>query len=42
MHTYIINATSLILYNSDVFQLSKGHYQGVKLIHFNSKVNKMY
>jgi hypothetical protein len=41
MHTYIINTTSLTLYDTDMLRLSKGHPQGVKLVHFNSKVNKI-
>ena len=41
MHTYIINTTLLTLYNSDVFQPSKSYRQGVRQVHFSSKVNKM-
>ena len=38
--TFTINTTSLAPSHSDMFQPSKGHLQGVKLIHFNSKFNK--
>jgi len=39
MHTYINNIILLTLCHSDMFQPSKDHHQGVRQIHFNSKVN---
>ena len=41
MHTFVINATLLTRCHAYMFQPSKGHLQGVQLIHFRSKVNKM-
>ena len=40
MHTYC-SVTLLTLCHSDMFQPSKGHLRGVRLIRFNSRVNKM-
>jgi len=39
MHTFTINPTLLTLCHSAMFQPSKGHLQGVRLIHFKNKVN---
>jgi len=43
MHTYIIHATLLAFYYyySDIFQPSKGHPQGVRLVYFQSKINQI-
>ena len=41
MHTFIIYATLSALCHLDMFQPSKSHLQGLRLIHFQSKVNKM-
>ena len=41
-HTFIINVTLLTLRHSDMFQPSKGQLQGVRQIHFDSKVNKIF
>ena len=41
MHTYIIYATTLALCYADIFQPSKGHLQGVRLIYFHNKINKI-
>jgi hypothetical protein len=35
-----VNTTLLTLYHSDMHQPSKSHPQGVRLIHFKSKVNR--
>jgi hypothetical protein len=40
MHTCIIHSALLALCYSDVFQPSKGHPQGVRLVHFHSMINK--
>lgn len=40
-HKYIIHTTSLALYYFNMFQPSKGHTQGVPMIHFHSKSNKL-
>jgi len=40
-HTYIINTTLLTLYHSNMFGPSNDHPQGVWLMYFNSKDNKM-
>ena len=42
MHTYIISTTLLTLCHSDMFQLSKDHLQGVRLIHFHNNINKIF
>ena len=43
MHTYIIiNTTLLALCYSNMFQPSKGHPQGARLIHFHSKLNQIW
>jgi len=40
--TSLINTNLLLTrFHSDMFQLSKGHLQGVWQKHFNSRVNKM-
>jgi hypothetical protein len=41
MCTFIINTNLLTLCHFNIFQPSKGHLQGVQLIYFNSKINKM-
>jgi len=41
MHTFLFNTILLTLCHFDIFQPSKGHLQGVQLVHFNSKINKM-
>jgi len=41
MRTFITNTTLLTLFHSDMFQPSKGHFQGVRQMHCNRKVNKM-
>jgi hypothetical protein len=41
MHTYIIHITLLALCYSFMFRPSKGHLQGVQLIHFHSQINKL-
>jgi hypothetical protein len=41
MHTYIIYTTLLALYHSVMFRPSKGHPQGVRQIHFHSRINKI-
>jgi len=41
MHTLIIKAILLTRCHADMFQPLKGHLQGVQLVHFSSKVNKM-
>jgi len=40
MHTYIIKTPLSTLYHCDMLNPSKGHPQGVRLIHFSSKVKK--
>jgi len=39
MHRFIINTTLLPLCHSEMFQPFQGHLQGVRLTHFNSRVN---
>ena len=41
MHIYIIQNTLLAMCYSYVFQPSKGHPQGVRLIVFHSDINKI-
>jgi len=41
VHTFVVTTILLTLRNSDMFQPSKGHLQGVQQKHFNSKVSKM-
>jgi len=40
-HTYYYSTTLLTLHHSYVFQSSKDHPQGVQLVYFSSKANKM-
>ena len=42
MHTYTIHTTLLALRYCDMFQPSQGHPQGVLLIHFHSKIIKIF
>jgi len=42
IHTCIISITLLTLCYSDMFQLSKGHLQEVRLIHFHNNINKIF
>jgi len=37
-NVHLINITLLVLCHSDMFQPSKGHFQGVHLIHYHSKM----
>ena len=41
MRRFIINTTLLPLCHSETFQPFQGHLQGVRLTHFNSRVNTM-
>jgi len=41
MHTYVIHATLLALCYSNMFRTSKGHLQAVRLMHFDSQLNKI-
>jgi hypothetical protein len=41
MNTYVTHATSLALCYSKKFRPSKSHLQAVRLIHFDSQINKM-
>jgi hypothetical protein len=41
VHTLIINATLLTQCHSGMFHLPKGHLQGLRLLHLNSKNNKI-
>ena len=41
MRTFITNNPLLTLRHSNTSQPSKGHFQGVRQMHCNSKVNKM-
>jgi len=41
MHTLTTNTTLLTLCQSDTFQPSNRHPQGLRQTHFNSKGNKM-
>jgi hypothetical protein len=41
MHTFVTNTTLFAMLYSDVYQPSNCHPQGVRQIHFNSKINKV-
>jgi len=41
MHTFIFNTTLVILCHFDIYQPLKGHHQGVKPMHFNSKIDNV-
>jgi len=41
LHIYVIHIVLLALCYCDMFRPSKGHLQGVRLLHFHSQINEM-